>query len=252
MTREVSSALASCELTHLPRTRIDVDVARAQHRAYEEALAGEGCAVERLAAGADMPDSVFVEDIAVVFDEVGIITRPGAVVRRVETRAVSDALARHRPLRTIDAPGTMDGGDVLVVGARVFVGLSSRTNADAAAQMRRALEPFGYTVSEARVTGCLHLKSAVTAVGDDLLLVNPAWIPPETFDGYDLIDVDSREPMAANALRVGDGVVYPAAFPRTGERLAARGVRLHLVDASELAKAEGAVTCCSLIFNVER
>jgi len=247
ITREVSSALAACELTHQPRVRIDVDVARAQHHAYEEALAGEGCVIERLPAGPDMPDSVFVEDIAVVFDEVAIITRPGADSRRIETPAVEAALARYRPLRTIEAPGTVDGGDVLVVGRRVFVGLSSRTNADAAAQMLRILGPLGYTVSEVRVTGCLHLKSAVTAVDEHALLVNPAWIPHGAFDGYDLIDVDPAEPMAANALRLGEAVIYPLAFPRTGERLSTRGVRLHLVDASELAKAEGAVTCCSLI-----
>ena len=141
----------------------------------------------------------------------------------------------------------MDGGDVLVVGRRVFVGVSSRTNTDAVAQMRRILGPFGYTVSEVGVTGCLHLKSAVTAVADDLLLVNPAWIASEAFDGFERVDVDPREPMAANALRLGEALVYPVAYPRTGERLAFRGLRLHLVDASELAKAEGAVTCCSVI-----
>jgi dimethylargininase len=248
ITREVSSAIADCELTHLPRVRIDVDVARAQHRAYEEALAGEGCAIERLPATDDMPDSVFVEDIAVVFDELAVLTRPGAASRRPEMPAVAAALARHRPVRTIEAPGTMDGGDVLVIGTRVFVGLSSRTNADAIAQMRRMLGPLGYTVCEARVNGCLHLKSAVTAIAADAVLLNPAWIATETFAGYETIEVDPAEPAGANALRVGEAVIYPAAFPRTGERLAIRGVRLHLVDASELAKAEGAVTCCSVIF----
>src|SRR5262245_61393700 len=126
ITREVSPALADCELTHLPRVRIDVDVARAQHRAYEQALAGAGCAIDQLPAAPDLPDSVFVEDIAVVFDEVAIVTRPGAESRRPEAPAVAAALAGYRSLRTIEPPGTVDGGDVLVVGRRVFVGLSSR------------------------------------------------------------------------------------------------------------------------------
>lgn len=247
LTREVSARLGDCELTHLSRVSIDVDLAAAQHRGYEDALRMAGCGVERLPAGSDMPDSVFIEDIAVVFDELAIVTRPGAASRRAEVPAVAGALARHRTVRAIQAPGTMDGGDVLVAGRRVFVGRSTRTNDAAIAQMRQLLEPFGYTVCEVAVTGCLHLKSAVTALGDDLLLANPAWIGREPFAGFGFVDVDPQEPMAANALRVGDRVIYPTAFPRTAERVARRGLRLESIDASELAKAEGAVTCCSVI-----
>src|SRR5262249_57096020 len=139
LTREVSEGMAACELTHLDRVAIEVDVARAQHAAYEAALLEAGYTVERLPAEADIPDSVFIEDIAVVFDELAIITRPGAVSRRWEIPAVADALAKYRRLHVIEAPGTMDGGDVLVVGRRVFVGCSTRTNVDAINQMRRAL-----------------------------------------------------------------------------------------------------------------
>jgi dimethylargininase len=247
ITREVSSALADCELTHLNRQPIDVSVARAQHHAYEQALAGAGCRVEQLPSGPDMPDSVFVEDIAIAFDEIAIVTRPGAESRRAEVPAVAEALGRHRPLSSIDAPGTIDGGDVLVVGRRVFIGRSTRTNADAIAQMRVLLAPHGYTVCEVEVRGCLHLKSAVTALGERLLLVNAGWVPKEAFGGCEFVDVDPREPMGANALRVGDAVIYAAAFPRTADRIAARGLDLRLVDATEVAKAEGAITCCSII-----
>lgn len=249
LTREVSASLTSCELTHLPRVPIDVDLARRQHRAYEEALVAAGCVVERMGAGPDLPDSVFVEDIAVVFDELAIITRPGAESRRAETPAIVEALGRHRRLEAIQAPGTVDGGDVLVAGRRVYVGRSSRTNADAVAQMRTLLTPLGYTVCDVEVRGCLHLKSAVTAVADDLLLANPEWIVKDPFGGFEFVDVDPAEPRAANALRVGGDVIYPLAFPRTAERLASRGLSLRFVDATELAKAEGAVTCCSLIVN---
>jgi dimethylargininase len=247
LTREISSGLAACELTHLARVPIDVELARAQHSAYEQAIREAGCAVQRLPATADMPDSVFIEDIAVVFAELAIVTRPGAESRRVEIPAVAAALARYRTVQSIPAPATVDGGDVLAVGRRVFVGRSSRTNRDGIAAMRRLLEPFGYTVCEIAVRGCLHLKSAVTALTDQLLLVNPSWIDKEAFAGLDFVEVDPLEPMAANALRLDDRVIYSAAHPRTAARLAKRGLRLETVYVSELAKAEGAVTCCCLI-----
>jgi len=226
---------------------IDIDLARLQHRRYEEALQDAGLSVEHLAAGPEMPDSVFVEDIAVVFDELAIVTRPGAASRRAETSAVAAALACHRSIHTIQAPGTVDGGDVLVAGRRVFVGRSTRTNDAAVAQARQMLSPFGYTVCAVDVTGCLHLKSAVTALADNLLLANPAWIDRAAFVGFELVEVDPLEPMAANALRLDDRVIYPTAFPRSAERIARRGLRLELIDPSELAKAEGGVTCWSLI-----
>jgi len=250
VTRDVSAALERCELTHLPRTRIDLTRARAQHDAYERCLAEAGCRVERLAADDTMPDSVFVEDIASVFDELAVIARPGAESRRAETPAIAAALGRHRRLRCIESPGTVDGGDVLVAGRRVFVGQSGRTNAAGIDQMRQILGPFGYTVQGVGVTGCLHLKSAVTTVADGLLLMNRAWTTADEFRDFTIVDVDAAEPFAANALRLGDLIVFPAAFPRTRERLEAHGLRIRVVEADELAKAEGGVTCCSLIVAV--
>jgi dimethylargininase len=247
ITRAVSPALAACELTLLERVPIDVELARTQHRAYEAALIEAGYLVERLDTSPELPDSVFVEDIAVVLDEVAIITRPGAESRRRETPAVAEALAAYRPLHEIQPPGTLDGGDVLITGRRVFVGRSSRTNEAALGQVRQVLERFGYTVSGTVVRSCLHLKSAVTALADDMLLVNRQWIDPAAFEGFTLVEVDPSEPLAANALRLDDRIVFSSAFPRTAERIARRGLRLHTVDASEVAKAEGAVTCCSLI-----
>ena len=247
ITRAVSEAIASCELTHLARAPIDVERARQQHRAYEQALIAAGGMVQRLESDGDMPDAVFIEDTAVVFDELALIARPGAASRRRETVAVVDALAAYRPIVTIEAPGTMDGGDVLVVGRDAFVGLSTRTNNAAVDQMRAALAPHGYTVHPVAVRGCLHLKSAVTALGDRTLLVNPQWIDGDPFARFTRVDVDRAEPSAANALRLPDRIMFPKAFPRTGERLVARGFRVEIVDASELAKAEGALTCCSLI-----
>ena len=247
LTRDVSPAIARCELTHLERTPIDLSIARAQHEAYERCLASAGCVVQRLASSADMPDSVFIEDIAVVLDEIAVITRPGAESRRQETAAVADAVTRHRPVRRVEPPGTLDGGDVLVVGRTVFVGCSGRTNAAGLAQLRCSVRPLGYDVREIEVRGCLHLKSAVTAISDELVLVNRAWIPTADLDGFEVIEVHPEEPHGANTLRLPDRVIHDAAFPRTRERMEAVGVRVDAVDLSELAKAEGAVTCCSIL-----
>ncbi len=248
LTREVSESITGCELTHLARRPIDVGRARTQHAAYEAALRERGCRVERVPAARDCPDSVFIEDTAVVLPELAIITRPGAPSRRAETEAVASVLMAYREVATIESPGTLDGGDVLTVGRTLFIGRTRRTNAEGLQQMRRLMSPMGYSVVAVSVEGCLHLKSAVTAVSDEVLLVQPLWVNRSAFPGLTLLEVDPREPYAANALRIGDRVIYPSAFPRTAERIAACGIDIHAVDASELAKAEGAVTCCSLVF----
>ncbi|MBU0490440.1 MAG: dimethylargininase [Chloroflexi bacterium] len=247
ITREVSPAIGRCELTHLDRRPIDVTLAQAQHRQYEECLTALGCRVERLPAEPDLPDSVFVEDTAIVLDELAVITRPGAASRRPETASVARALASYRPLHHIQAPGTLDGGDVLRLGHTLFVGQSGRSNAVGIDQLRALLRPWGYRVEAVPVTGCLHLKSAVAQVAPNTLLINRDWVPDDLWADWDLIDVDPAEPFAANALLVGDGVIYPAAYPATRERLRERGIRVRPVDVSELIKAEGGVTCCSLI-----
>lgn len=250
LTREVSPSIVRCELTYLAREPIDHRRAVLQHEEYERMLRSLGCEVERIPASPDLADAVFVEDTAVVVEELAVITRPGAASRRRETRPVAAALARHRTLVCIDAPGTLDGGDVLRAGHRVYVGESTRSNAEGRAQLRQALAPFGYSVEAVAMTGCLHLKSAVTAVSDGLLLVNPAWVDPARFAGFECIVVDPAEPRAANALPVGEALLHGADYPRTRDRLERHGFRVAPVDLSELAKAEGAVTCCSVILTL--
>jgi dimethylargininase len=244
----VSPSIARCELTHLEREAIDVDVARQQHGSYEECLVALGCALKPLPPEPDMPDCVFVEDIAVVLDELALVTRPGAPTRRAETPGVERALSEFRELEYIRHPGTLDGGDVLVVGRDIFIGLSARTNEDGFTQARATLEPLGYSVTRVPVSGCLHLKSAVGRVSPDTLLVNGGWVDTGVFGDRRLIEVDPSEPGAAGALPIGDVVVYPSAFQRTRDRLAEAGIETMTVDLSELAKAEAGVTCCSLVF----
>lgn len=247
-TREVPSTLAHCELTHRCREPIDVMVARVEHARYEEALRTAGAEVRRLPALDQQPDSVFVEDMAVVLDEVAVITRPGATSRRGEVESMRAALSPHREVVSIEAPGTLDGGDVLVLGRDVFVGLTTRSTEDGVQQLRDLLAPHDYRVHGIPVTGCLHLKSAVTRCGPRTVVVNPDWVDARAFTGWNVVNVDPGEPEAGNVLWLGAVTIVPEAFPRTHRRLArSAGAELLPVPAGELAKAEGGVTCCSVI-----
>src|SRR6476620_1044435 len=227
LTREVSPALSRCQLTHLARHPIDVALARTQHRQYELALEVLGCDVRRLPGGDEMPDSVFVEDTAVVLPELAIITRPGAESRRSEVTSVAEALRPHHSLAFIESPGTLDGGDVLTIGSAIYVGESTRTNAEGIRQLAELASQFGYRVRPMRVSGCLHLKSAVTRVAEDVILVNSAWVDSSLFPDLRQIEVDRSEPFAANALLIGDSVIYSASYDQTRQRLEKNGLNVH-------------------------
>lgn len=247
--RGIGADLADCELSFVDRHPIDLALARRQHQAYIEALQGLGCEVQQLPALNGFPDAVFVEDVALVLDEVAVLTRPGAASRRGEVEAMAPALAGYRDVLRIEAPATLDGGDVLRIGKDIYVGQGARSNAAAVSQLQALLRPYGYRVHGIATRDCLHLKSALTQVADDTVLINPAWLHDATpFERYRRIDIDPAEEHAANALRIGDAVVYPACFPSTRARLEAAGIRVMAIDLSELQKAEGATTCCSIVF----
>lgn len=248
ITRAVSPSIARCELSHVARAPIDLELARTQHGNYLRALERAGCRVLTLPAEAELPDSVFVEDVAIVLDEVAVLTRPGALSRRAEVESVADQLRRHRPLQAIEAPATLDGGDVLRIGRTVYVGQSARSNSEGIEQLRGVLAVHGYAVEGVPTRDCLHLKSAVTALSDDSVLLQPAWVGRERFADFRIIEVDPAEAHAANVLRIGDSLIMPANFPRTRQRLLDADFQVSTVDVSELQKAEGAVTCCSLVF----
>jgi dimethylargininase len=249
ITREVSPKIGNCELTHFEREPIDLGRAQAQHRQYRECLESLGCKILALPAEPELPDSVFVEDTALVLDELAVILRPGAPSRRPETLSIAKTLEPYRELANLESPGTMDGGDVLKSGKKIFVGLTSRSNAAGVEQLRNLLKPRGYEVQGVPVRGCLHLKSAVTQVAEDILLINPACVDADALPQMRRIEVDPSEPSAANGLWIDGSVVYPAAFPATRRRLEKQGIKISAIDISELAKAEAAVTCCSLVFN---
>jgi dimethylargininase len=248
LTREVSPNIGQCELTYKQRETIDVDIARDQHNQYMECLADLGCRIHCLPAEPSLPDSVFVEDTCVVLNELAIITRPGAESRRVETSSVAKALEAYRNLGFIEAPGTIDGGDVLRIGKTLFVGLSSRSNRAGIEQFRNLLHAFGYEVKGVPIRDCLHLKSAVCQIASDTLLVNRDRVDVEDFEGMKLIDIDPSEPSSANALLVGETVIYPHEFDGTRKRIEDSGIAVRVLDISELRKAEAGITCCSVLF----
>jgi len=269
ITRSVSPRLAECQLNYVERQPIDVDRAVRQHDAYERTLTAHGCTIVHAADTPDMPDSVFVEDTAVVLDDLAIIARPGAASRRRETESVAAVLQRYRSLRYIESPATLDGGDVLVIGQKLYAGISQRTNADAVRQLReggpaerdrvrgapssaasRHLLPRGAGAKAIKFRDCLHLKSAVTLIGDRALLLNPDWVDVDQFRGFECVAVDPSEPHGANILRLDDTLIYSASYPRSRRLLESRGFHVDVLDVSELEKAEAGVTCCSLIFDV--
>jgi dimethylargininase len=251
LTRDVSPGMTRCELSHLARAPIDLAEATAQHAAYEQCLMELGCRIHRLPAEDSLPDAVFVEDTAVVVPELAVITRPGAASRRGETEAVAPALAAYRSVAEIESPGTLDGGDVLRIGRTLYVGRAARTNMDGIAQLARLLAPFEYRVIPVETHDCLHLKTAATEAAPGLVIVNPAWVDRRVFGAVEYLEVDPAEPFAANVLRVDGATVCAAAFPRTLRRLEMAGVEIRALDMSEFAKAEGGVTCCSVIFDTE-
>ena len=248
LTREPARSLDACELTYREREPLDADAAAAQHRGYRGALEACGARVVNLPPVEGLPDSVFVEDTAIVLDEVAVLTRPGVESRRGEVGLMEAEVARLRPVVRVEPPATLEGGDVLRLGRTLYVGLSPRTNAEGADALRRLAAPHGYEVLAVEPRGCLHLKTGCSGLDDETVLVNPEWVDASVFRGREVVSVDAAEPWAANVLRVAGTVCVSAAFPRTAEMLAGRGYDVRAVAVSEFAKAEGGMTCLSLLF----
>jgi dimethylargininase len=230
-----------------PPPTIDVDLARRQHAAYCAALREAGLALIELPPEEAYPDACFVQDTAVVYGQMAVVARLGAQSRRGEEAAVREALAGHRRLAEIRPPATLEGGDVLLIGSRVFVGLSARTNAGGFAQLRDLLELEGASVHALEVAQGLHLLSGCTYLGRGILLAAGAWADLPDFAGLDVVRVPPEEAAAANALGLDDCVVLPAGYPGTAALIRQRGFQVLSVDLSEFAKADGGATCLSVI-----
>lgn len=253
LVREPSASLADCEVSYIPRVRIDLDRARAQHAGYRSALRAAGAEVQVLPALDHLPDAAFVEDTAVVVDEMAVLSTPGTASRTPEPEQAAPALAALRPLSRLGAPGaTLEGGDVLRVERTLYVGRSRRTNDAGIGALASLLEPLGYRVRPLDVEGCLHLKSACTYAGEGTVVLNPAWVDAEPFarDGLDVLTVAPGEPWAANTLRLGESLLVAAGNRVTRNRLRGAGFRPVEVEIGEFQKAEAGLTCLSLL--VER
>lgn len=255
LVRQPSASLAECELSWVERTPIDLAKARAQHMAYCAALRAAGAEVRVLPALDHLPDAAFVEDTAIVVDEIAVVGSLGAESRAAEAEAITGALRDYRAVRRLDSPGaTLEGGDILRIGRTLYVGRSGRTNDAGKEALRRVLEPLGYRLRQVRVDGCLHLKTACTSPGDGLVVFNPSWVSGRPFeqDGLALVPVASSEPWAANVLRLGDTLLVSAGNPATARRLHDAGLEPVEVEIGEFQKAEAGLTCLSLLIPVNR
>lgn len=249
ITRGVSPSMVNCELTFMARSPIHLAKAVEQHHAYEQVLEKFGADVISLPAEPALADSMFVEDPAIVLDEIAVIFPLGTESRRAEAASLAKVLAQYRELKYVQLPGTAEGGDILRVGRHLFAGRSKRTNEDGVRQLQSAVGEYCYTVEPVPVAGCLHLKSAVTFLGRNTLLANRKWFDASRMSDFEWIDVASEEPHAANALAFGGTVILPASFPLTLKRIEARGFKVMPLDISELQKAESGLTCSSLLFD---
>lgn len=248
--REVSRSISECQITNISRKPIDPEEARKQHEGLAQALRDMGYKIHMIEEDQSLPDSAFIEDTAVVLEEVAVITHPGASSRRGETKAVAEALSIYRDLAFIGESGTLDGGDVLRIGRKLYVGKSCRSSAVGIGNLRDIVGQYGYEVVSVPVTGCLHLKSAVTLVGEGTLLINPSWVDPADFTGMELVTVDPSEPYGANSLLVEGGLLYSISYPGTRKKLEERGLEVLAVDMTELAKAEADISCCCIPFSL--
>jgi dimethylargininase len=239
------------ERTYVGHAPIDLALAARQHEAYRNALRACGAAVLTLDTNRDMPDCVFVEDTAIVLDEVAVIMSMGAESRRGEPPAIEATVQRFRPIDHVRLPATIDGGDVVRAGRALYVGASARTNSAGIDALREIVQRFGYSVTAVPVHGCLHLKSGCSALPDGRFLVNRNWIDVAPLPSAALVDVPSKEPWAGDVLSIDSTVIASDAFPETIAMLGGSGLDVIPVAVSEFAKAEGGVTCLSLVFRAD-
>lgn len=248
ITHVVSPNIGDCALTFIDREPLDWRLSIQQHGAYSDLLRKCGVIVEELTGNEVSPDCCFVEDTAIVVDELAVITSMGTHLRRRETPLIKQALSRYRETIEIKLPALIDGGDVLRMGRNVFVGQSSRTNEEGADALRQALEPFGYKVTTVLVKNCLHLKTACSALDDQTLIVNKKWVETDHFKNFKQVATPDSEPWSANVLRIGETLCLASGFPRTLDLVSQEFGNIEILDISEFQKAEAGLTCLSLIF----
>ena len=249
LTRGVSPSIGNCKLTFMEREPVNVAVASRQHDAYTQCLKQMGVQVMPLELLCEAPDAVFIQDTAVVVDEVAVVATMGAACRSNEVESVVEVLSSHRPISRLSSPATLEGGDVVRVGRTLYVGVSGRTNHEGITQLSDILAPYDYQVRPVGVSGCLHLSTGCSYLGQGLMLLNPVWVDAAAFGEFEILEVPETESWAANTITVGDTVLMASAFEHTCALVEKQGFKVVATDISELQKAEGALTCMSLMFN---
>jgi dimethylargininase len=252
ITHVPSPNMQQYERTYVGGDVIDFDLALEQHAGYQDALRFCGAEVVTLTVNSALPDCVFVEDAAIVLDEVAVMMSMGAESRRPEPAGLEPEIAKYRPIERVALPGTIDGGDVVRSGRALFVGESPRTNAEGIASLRAVLWPYGYSVTGVPVHGCLHLKTACSTLPDGRFLVNANWIDVRPLGSAGLLHVPANEAWAGDVLVIGSRIIVSDAFPETMLLLRNEGFEVVPVSVSEFAKAEGGVTCLSLVVDPEK
>lgn len=248
MTHLPSPKLQECELTFVQSEPISLEKATLQHAAYCAMLERCGAKVMVLDENLACPDSVFVEDPIIVFDEVAVLTSMGVESRRAESASMERVFSKYRNVERIVLPAQIEGGDVLKVGKKIFVGESPRTNRDGIAALEAIIKPFGYEVISVSVTGCLHLKTGVTALDDQTVLINSNWLDADAFHGFTKVEVPENEPFGANVLKIGEILCMNEAFPESISLVKSLGYKVETVNISEFVKAEAGLTCMSVLF----
>lgn len=248
ITHKPSPFLENCELTFLPAQKIDFQKAKTQHENYRQMLSDLGADVITLDGNLNFSDCAFVEDTAIVLDEIAVIASMGVSSRRKEAKIIEKKLAEFRSVKKIKLPAKIEGGDVLRIGKNLYVGESSRTDSEGINALREIVKPFGYKIYAVNVRGSLHLKTACTALDDETVLINPEWIEPDIFKSFRKIKLPQNEPFAANILRIGDTICIHSEFIKTAKKLESLGYKIRLINISEFLKAEAGLTCLSLVF----
>ena len=243
-----SPNLQNCELTFLESEAINIEKANEQHKNYCALLERCGANVIVLSENIALPDSVFVEDPIIVFDEVGVLTSMGVESRRAESEYMGKIFSKYRKIERITLPAKIEGGDVLKVGKKIFVGESKRTNKEGIQALEAIIKPFGYEVIAVKVFGCLHLKTGATALDDKTVFVNSDWVDAEAFQGFAKVEALSDEPFGANVLKIGDILCMNEAFPKSIALIKSLGYMVDSVNISEFVKAEAGLTCMSVPF----
>lgn len=246
--RDVPESFNRCVSNSNTYDDIDTELAKLQHQQYCKTLSLLGINLIRLDTDDSLPDCCFTEDTAVIIDDLAIITSPGIESRVAETIALEKTLALYKGIFRISQPGTIEGGDVLRIERTLYIGISSRTNSEGIRQMAAILEPRGYCIVPVEIRNTLHLKSVCTYLGNGLIIVAEGYFDLNIFSGFEKIIVPEEEAYCANCLSVNRRVIIPKGFPKTKELLEEKGLLVIELEMSEFRKADGALTCLSVIF----